>query len=64
MKKIVWSILILFVCKASFAQKLWQINKDTVITWYYQDGDEFNDSELNTNQWKTWYEWACTIFSQ
>lgn len=50
--------------KTAISQQLWQINKDTVITWFYQDGDEFNESNLNTDMWKYWYGWARTIFSQ
>jgi beta-glucanase (GH16 family) len=43
------------------AQQLWQINKDTTIQWYYVDGDEFNDSVVNTNKWSYQFGWARSI---
>ncbi len=62
MKKL---ICILFCCGISISnsQTLWQINKDTVITYYYQDGDEFSDSELSKDKWNSWYGWARSITS-
>ncbi len=62
MKKL---ILIIFI-SLSFkwqAQTLWQINKDTVITYYYTYGDEFSGTELSKEQWSSWYGWARTITS-
>lgn len=64
MRKFLFLVFIGIISKSAISQQLWQINKDTVITWYYQDGDEFNDSTLNTDIWKYWYGWARTIFSQ
>ncbi len=43
------------------AQQLWQINKDTTIQWHYVDGDEFNDSVVNTNKWHYQFGWARSI---
>jgi beta-glucanase (GH16 family) len=43
------------------AQQLWQINKDTIIQWHYVDGDEFNDSVVNTNKWSYQFGWARSI---
>lgn len=57
-------IVFLVTIKTYYAQNLWQINKDTVITWYYQDGDEFNDNIINTNKWSYWYGWSRSIFAQ
>src|ERR1700741_1080798 len=54
----------LVISQSSIAQKLWQINKDTVYTWYYDDGDEFNAKTVNTDKWKYWYGWTRSIFSQ
>jgi beta-glucanase (GH16 family) len=42
----------LFSCTCGVSQVMWQFNKDTVITWYYQEGDEFNGAKLNTGYWK------------
>lgn len=56
----------LFFCLVisnSFGQILWQINKDTVITYHYQDGDEFSDAEISKEKWSSWYGWARSIYS-
>lgn len=42
---------------------MWQINKDTVVTWYYSDGDEFNTNKLNTDKWNYSYGWARSIYA-
>ncbi len=55
-------ILLVLLTTNSFAQRMWQINKDTVINWYYQDGDEFNDSTLNTEKWAYQFGWARSIY--
>lgn len=41
---------------------MWQFNKDSLITWYYQEGDEFNTSKLNANYWSDWYGWGRSIW--
>jgi beta-glucanase (GH16 family) len=51
-----------FITTKHTAQNLWQINKDTVISWHYFDGDEFNESIINTNKWQYWYGWSRNIF--
>jgi beta-glucanase (GH16 family) len=45
------------------SQVMWQINKDTVITWRYQEGDEFKDEKVNTEYWNYWYGWGRNIIS-
>ncbi len=62
MKKVIL-ILICFGYYCSGAQILWQINKDTVITFNYQDGDEFSEPEINKDKWSSWYGWARSIYS-
>lgn len=42
---------------------MWQINKDTVVTWYYSDGDEFKTNKLNIDKWSYSYGWARTIYA-
>jgi beta-glucanase (GH16 family) len=42
---------------------MWQFDKDSVTTWYYQEGDEFNNDKLNTEYWSDWYGWARSISS-
>lgn len=54
------ALIILYA--TSSAQRMWQINKDTVINWYYEDGDEFNDAQLNTDKWNYQFGWARSIF--
>lgn len=45
------------------AQVMWQFKKDTVITWYYSDGDEFNGDKVDESIWNYWYGWARSIYS-
>ena len=62
MKKLILIVLSTFSFGAK-AQTLWQINKDTVITYYYTYGDEFSGSEISKEQWNSWYGWARSITS-
>jgi len=51
MKKL---FLFISICAFLFpvsAQVMWQFNKDTVITWQYEWGDEFNGVKLDTVKW-------------
>lgn len=54
-------ILFSFGALTSNSQVLWQINKDTVITYNYVDGDEFSEGEISKDKWKSWYGWARSI---
>ncbi len=62
MKKLL-ALMFLTTSLSLQAQTLWQINKDTVITYYYMDGDEFSDPSINKEKWKSWYGWARSIVS-
>ncbi|MBN8692191.1 MAG: glycoside hydrolase family 16 protein [Bacteroidetes bacterium] len=62
MKRLLFIGLIFISCH-SFSQLLWQINADTVIQYYYTDGDEFSESEINLDKWSHWYGWARSIAS-
>lgn len=42
---------------------MWQINADTVRTFYYEDGDEFSSPSISKDKWKSWYGWARSIAS-
>lgn len=33
------------------AQVMWQLKTDTVIKWFYYDGDEFNTASVDTSKW-------------
>jgi beta-glucanase (GH16 family) len=61
MKKLILFLIGLLSFKQLLSQQLWQINKDTIINWYYADGDEFNDSILNLNKWDYQFGWARSI---
>jgi beta-glucanase (GH16 family) len=37
---------------------MWQVKKDTVITWRYYDGDEFDGREVDLNKWIPAYSWS------
>jgi hypothetical protein len=45
------------------AQVKWLFNKDGVVTWYYQEGDEFNGKEINKEYWADSYGWARTLYN-
>ena len=60
MKKFIL-ILFSFGVSTSNSQILWQINKDTVITYNYFDGDECSETELSKDKWSSWYGWARSI---
>jgi beta-glucanase (GH16 family) len=53
--------LLSLLASACSAQMMWQIDKDSVRTWYYQEGDEFNGETLNKNYWSDWYGWGRSI---
>ncbi|MCW3076162.1 MAG: hypothetical protein JWO32_771 [Bacteroidetes bacterium] len=40
------------------AQVMWQIKKDTVVKWYYYDGDEFNGNSVDEEKWIPAYSYA------
>jgi len=62
MKRIL-AIIFLISATSSFSQLLWQINEDTVIQYYYTDGDEFSENEINSDKWSPSYGWARSIAS-
>jgi len=37
---------------------LFQFKKDTIVKWYYYDGDEFNDSSYDEGKWIPAYSWS------
>lgn len=51
MRRSLFYISFLFFIFQASSQIMWQFNKDTVITWYYQEGDEFNGNTVNTDYW-------------
>ncbi|MDI9339054.1 MAG: glycoside hydrolase family 16 protein [Sediminibacterium sp.] len=65
MIRIVFFIGIVITCvnNAVHAQVKWFFNKDSVITWYYQEGDEFNGNSINKEYWTDSYGWARTIYA-
>ncbi len=61
-KLIILSIALCLQALNTNAQVKWQFNKDTVITWYYQEGDEFNGTSINKEYWNDSYGWARTLY--
>ena len=57
-------ILLLFTCIIANAQVMWQFKKDTVVTWNYADGDEFNGDKVDEGKWIFSYGWGRSIYSQ
>ena len=56
-------VFLLLLCKSFFSQFLWQANKDSLVKWYYFEGDEFSDSTINKNKWTYQFGWARSIYS-
>ncbi len=50
--------LLVLLFTNSNAQYMWQVKKDTVVKWYYYDGDEFNDSTLDEEKWFPSFSWS------
>lgn len=46
------------------AQVMWQVKKDTVIHWYYADGDEFNEYQVNLSKWRFAPDWGNAVIKQ
>lgn len=42
---------------------MWQFKKDTVVRWFYYDGDEFNGSSIDKEKWQTSYSWTEVNYS-
>ena len=59
--RIFLTLIFVFGIYISDSQVLWQINKDTVITYNYFDGDEFSGTEVSKEKWSSWYGWARSI---
>jgi len=58
MKKFCVAVLFLFFHFGMKSQVMWQFNKDTVIKWYYYDGDEFNGQSLDVEKWYNGFSWT------
>ncbi|MGZ4043710.1 MAG: glycoside hydrolase family 16 protein [Bacteroidia bacterium] len=56
-KKILTLLLVLTTICVN-AQVMWQIKKDTVVKWYYYDGDEFNGKKVDDQKWIPAYSYA------
>lgn len=63
MKAIVLSFLMILFLNSQ-AQVMWQIKTDTVVKWYYQDGDEFNSDQLDENKWIYGMPWGKFVMTQ
>ncbi len=54
-------LVFLITAEVVSAQIQWQFNKDSLITWHYQEGDEFNGNEVNKLYWNDWFGWGRSI---
>jgi len=61
-KRTITSITFLFFFYGLSSQLLLQINKDTTLIWYYSEGDEFNQQEINTAYWSYHFGWGRSIY--
>lgn len=46
------------------AQVMWQLKTNSSQKWYYQDGDEFNDSTIDENKWMFGMPWGSVTMTQ
>lgn len=53
-----FAIVVLLIAQSGAAQYMWQIKKDTVVKWYYYDGDEFNGPTVDEEKWIPAYSWT------
>src|ERR1043165_7989681 len=54
-------LLACFLIQSLGAQILWQFSNDTVVTWYYQEGDEFNGKGVDSDYW-AYSLWAHSLY--
>jgi beta-glucanase (GH16 family) len=54
------TFLALFITLSALldGQVMWQIKKDTIVKWYYFDGDEFNGSSVDQEKWIPAYSYS------
>lgn len=55
--------LLFFCCLTNTAQVMWHFTKDSVITWNYFDGDEFNGDKVDTDVWDYSFGGTHTLFN-
>jgi hypothetical protein len=58
MKKAKFFIFGFLLSSFIHAQVMWQIKKDTVVKWYYYDGDEFNGPLYDAEKWTPAFSWT------
>ncbi|MBK9285536.1 MAG: glycoside hydrolase family 16 protein [Sphingobacteriaceae bacterium] len=63
MKKVLVIIFFLSILTPLSSQIMWQFKKDTLITWHYSGGDEFNGDKIDEVKWNYSYGWARSIFT-
>ncbi|MDX2174045.1 MAG: glycoside hydrolase family 16 protein [Bacteroidota bacterium] len=56
-------IFSLFFSSIGLSQVMWQFKKDTVLTWNYYDGDEFNGDKVDEKKWTYSPGGSHTIFN-
>lgn len=57
-------ILTAVICSSCLqAQVKWKVMRDSVVKWYYMDGDEFNTPYLNTDKWLPHLPWSRGVVS-
>jgi beta-glucanase (GH16 family) len=60
--RILFNILFAVLALRAGSQVMWQFNKDTVVTWNYEWGDEFEGDKVDEQKWGYWYGWARSIY--
>lgn len=58
------TIILLILAFNVNAQVMWQVKTNSSQKWYYQDGDEFNDSTIDENKWMFGMPWGSVTMTQ
>ncbi len=58
------TIILLILALNVNAQVMWQVKTNSSQKWYYQDGDEFNDSTIDENKWMFGMPWGSVTMTQ
>src|ERR1700752_4490729 len=56
--------LFLIIASGLHAQVMWQVKTNESKKWYYQDGDEFNDFNIDRDKWKLGMPWGNAVLTQ
>jgi hypothetical protein len=59
-----FTVLFILSSSLSFSQVMWDVKTYGAFKWYYQFGDEFTGSTLDTDKWRIGLPWGNAVMSQ